>query len=69
MTATELALQLYNAGHRITKKGKLANPTKRLVPTEIATEHQTTRGIASQAVHMVHVWCLGTVPVGTPDKI
>jgi hypothetical protein len=53
MTATDLALKLYNAGHRITNKGKLVNPAKRLVPTEIATEHQTTRGIASQAVHMV----------------
>lgn len=69
MTTLDLALHLYNAGHRITKKGKLVNPAKRLVPAEIATAHQTTCGRASQAVHMVHVWCLGTVPVGTPDKI
>lgn len=64
-----LPLSLYNAGHRINKQGRLLDPAKRLVPEEIAKEHGTSIGVASQAVHMVHVWSLGTVPVGIPDKI
>jgi hypothetical protein len=66
-----LALDLYHAGHRITKAGKLVDPTKRLVPEEIkaATKPELPPGIIAQAVHMVHVWSLNPKRLGIPDKI
>lgn len=64
-----LALHLYDAGHRIDKKGRLLDPAKRLVAEEISTDFRYPLHHARAAVHMVHVWSLGTLPVGTPDKI
>lgn len=69
--ATLLALDLYHAGHRITKAGTLADPAKRLVPEEIkaATKPAMPAGIVAQAVHMVNVWSLNPKHLGLPDKL
>ena len=64
-----LALHLHQNGHQIDKQGRLLDPAKRLLAAEIANTHGVEAGTARAAVHMVHVWCLGTVPVGTADKI
>ncbi len=65
----QLAENLYYAGHRIKKRGGLVDPAKRLVPSEIAAANNITVTAASKAVHLVHVWCIGTVPVGQIDLL
>ncbi|MBN8422479.1 MAG: hypothetical protein J0L73_26425 [Verrucomicrobia bacterium] len=69
--ATLLALELYHAGHRITKTGMLEDPAKRLVPAEIqATTSPAVNGaIVARAVHMVNIWSLDASKVGIYDKL
>ena len=59
-----LAKSLYEGGHRIKKTGGLVNPDKRLVAAEIATQNNVSVTAANKAVHLVHCWCVGAVPVG-----
>lgn len=66
-----LALELYHAGHRIDKTGKLVDPAKRLVVEELAVaiNPSLTNAIIRAAVHMVNVWSLNPDKLGIPDKI